>query len=105
MNSLNVSNPKSSEVGVAHAERCNPATMYRKIDDFFDRHETTRKIVAKLPLCVLGGAILIEKVTSHNLLPEMSISWAIAMMTIGFTSALAERSSCSLKQKRVERLN
>ena len=108
MSSLSVTNLTNPEIGVANVKRCNSATndlKKDKISEFFERHETTRKIVAFLPTIVIGGSVLIEKTTSHKLLSDIGIVSGIALTIMWFVSGFAQSPERPLQDKKIEHLN
>ena len=111
MSSLNIVNLKKPEGIAIKTESGNSATKTPKKDPisaFFDRHETTRKIVASLPMIVIFGSVCVENITSHKLLSEMRILSlpGAAMFAMCFLSSFAQNfPSSALNEKKIERLN
>jgi hypothetical protein len=99
MNSLNIAN---------HAEHYNSATQHRKkdkISEFFEHHETTRKMVAYAPIIIFGGANTIERFSSYKLLPERSVPYMISLFVMFFFQGFAMSCERSLQDKKIERLS
>ena len=71
---------------------------------FFEKHATTRKVIAYGPSTLLGGAYLMEQFTSCKLLPTYSLPFAAAIAITFFFSGLAESYERSLQNRKIERL-
>lgn len=80
-----------------------PRKLENKKDAFFIEHSTIRRIAAFLPL-ILGGASVVEKMTSYKFLPSGFFPSVVFCMILGISrDALAVENS--LQNKKIERLN
>ncbi len=80
-----------------------PRKLENKIDAFFIKHSTIRRVAAFLPL-ILGGASVVEKMISYKFLPSnLFSSLGFCMILAISRDALAVEDS--LQNKKIERLS
>lgn len=78
--------------------------FFNEIDEFYKNHDMIRKTVAYVPIVVLGGAHLIEQISSYRLLPRGF--WpTVGEIGLWFLVFQARACESSLQEKKIERLN
>lgn len=108
MSTLNITNIQNPEIGSNRINRCNSEKTNQnksKIDDFFERHETIRKIAFCLPPIVIGVSLLIENITPYKLLSDIGVVSGIALTAMWTFYSLADSYERSLQNRKIERLN
>lgn len=76
-----------------------------RISVFFEKHAAVRKIVAYAPAIIIGGASLIEQVSSYKILPSFSVKNMAALSLLCFISGIVAGYDQSLQNKEIEHLN
>ncbi len=76
-----------------------------RVTMFLKNHVIIRKTIAYAPAVILGGAALIERFTSHKLLPAFTLSNFAAVSLICGISGVVAGFDQTLENKKIERLN
>jgi hypothetical protein len=88
-----------------HSVKIESSSQKSMLTTFFEKHDTTRKIVAYIIPLFFVGAGVIDQFTSYKLFPRNSIAFGVSLGFMFSLSGFAKSCDESLENRNIERLN